>query len=302
MATKKTTTKKAWPGRPRKNVIWWKKTTSGPGRPRKNIILTKEERQKNATKKTANKKPTTKKLVTKKAITKKPVKKATKKKPRKKPTKKATTKKVTKKITNSKPNNKKVFSNHKINENKTKWQNNFAVRLLIFSFLLFSFSVYKAFFTNNTKTDPNNATNYRIESVTTKQKTPEVVTIQSYKDVMEKENTGDKKNTEDIKNREGENNWSTDTKTPEIIITPHTFTRAFNKDESNEEIKILQKFLYSNMLYTGNFEWINDVQTREAIYNFQLKYAIITPQDPINLRGYFWPSTRAKINALMPKE
>jgi hypothetical protein len=85
------------------------------------------------------------------------------------------------------------------------------------------------------------------------------------------------------------------------ILPIHKFERAFIRDEVDEEIKILQKLLYKEALYTGEINGINDLQTRDALYAFQLKYQILKPSDAYNLRGYFGPGTRYKANILMPK-
>ncbi len=323
MATKKTTTnKKTGPGRPRKNVIWWKKTTRWPGRPRKNVILTKEERlQRDAnqkkqnkkkinTTKTPKKKTTTPKSTPKKPTNKKQISKKTNKITSKKTSTTKTPKKTkaknsnnkTKKASSPKPKtNSKKFTHHRIT--KQKLQNNFALYLLIASFLLFSFSVYKTFFENNSAQKPQDT----IQEET--KLNPPSISIESYEDIMgSPQNQSWKTQSEQVEHQlptnPNTNTWNktptTNPKTTPIMIPTHTFIRAFDKDEHNDEIAILQKFLYSHHLYTGEFNAINDAQTREAVYKFQLEYKILTPQDPINLHWYFWPSTRSKINIMMP--
>jgi hypothetical protein len=81
--------------------------------------------------------------------------------------------------------NEKAFMHHKIR--KLKKQNNFALILLIFSFTLFSFSVYKAFFAENSarkmQTSLQNISE-KILPTTDKNTTNNKLEIQSYEEVM----------------------------------------------------------------------------------------------------------------------
>ncbi|NOZ45110.1 MAG: peptidoglycan-binding protein [bacterium] len=160
---------------------------------------------------------------------------------------------------------------------------------MIFSFLLFLFAVYIRFFSPQNTSEPKN-TSTNIE-----QNNP-VVTIQPYKEIhTQNTNTGT-------------NKGSTGNNNPEEIQTKiinalptHQFTRAFLKNETNEEIGILQEFLKEQLLYTGNITNTYDPATRDAVYEFQRKTQILSPSDPVGLRGYFGPSTRTKVNTLMPQ-
>jgi len=273
--TVKSTTKRK-PGRPPKNVIWEKKWKWTVGRPRKNIIKPKS---------VITTKPTTKKKP--KKTTKKPIKKSTNQK---------------KQITN-KLQDQTNFIHHKIK--KLKKQNNFALILLIFSFALFIFSIYKAFFAVNNIREIHNSINNITKNDTNKS---DKIKIQSYNEIMWNDNktktwtTTQNNLWEQIKTTEIAYNPFPDTKIIESNTLPiHKFDKSFNKDEQNEEIKILQQLLLKEWLYTWEINGINDQETRSAIYSFQLKYNIISQKDAYNLRGYFGPSTRYKANLLMPK-
>ncbi len=76
------------------------------------------------------------------------------------------------------------------------------------------------------------------------------------------------------------------------------FYRAYTKWQQSSEIKILQNFLQSQGLYSGEIDGIYSKITTNAVYEFQKKYSLISDDDPLNLRGYLWPKTRSKINEL----
>jgi hypothetical protein len=49
-------------------------------------------------------------------------------------------------------------------------------------------------------------------------------------------------------------------------------------------------------LYIGELNGIYSDAVIEAVYQYQLANAILTEQEPMSLRGYFGPSTRASLN------
>ncbi len=77
------------------------------------------------------------------------------------------------------------------------------------------------------------------------------------------------------------------------------FYRAFQKWEwPNAEVRILQKFLSDLHLYTGAIDGKYSRATIDAVYDFQLKYALLSKDSSFTLHGYLWPSTRKKINEM----
>lgn len=74
------------------------------------------------------------------------------------------------------------------------------------------------------------------------------------------------------------------------------FYRAYTKNQQSSEIKILQNFLQSQWLYSWSIDGVNSKLTTNALYEFQKKYWLISDSDPLALRGYLGPKTRAKIN------
>lgn len=76
------------------------------------------------------------------------------------------------------------------------------------------------------------------------------------------------------------------------------FYRAYTKNQQSSEIKILQTFLQSQWLYSWAIDGIYSKLTTTALYEFQKKYSLISDSDPLALRGYLGPKTRAKINEL----
>jgi len=79
------------------------------------------------------------------------------------------------------------------------------------------------------------------------------------------------------------------------------FYRAYTKWQQSSEIKILQTFLQTKWLYNGTIDGIYSQATIDAVYEFQKKYNLISDTDPLSLRGFLWPKTRAKINELRKK-
>ena len=74
------------------------------------------------------------------------------------------------------------------------------------------------------------------------------------------------------------------------------FYRPYSKNQQNGEIKILQEFLKSESLYKGDIDGVYSSAVIDAVYDFQLKYGLLTASSPFNLRGYFGPGTRRKVN------
>ncbi len=74
------------------------------------------------------------------------------------------------------------------------------------------------------------------------------------------------------------------------------FYKAYSKWDQSSEIKILQTFLQTQWLYSGKIDGIYSINTISAVYEFQKKYWLISDTDPLTLRGYLGPKTRAKIN------
>jgi peptidoglycan hydrolase-like protein with peptidoglycan-binding domain len=76
------------------------------------------------------------------------------------------------------------------------------------------------------------------------------------------------------------------------------FYRAYTKWQQSSEIKILQTFLQTQWLYSGAVDGIYSKSVMDAVYEFQKKYNLISDSDPLSLRGFLWPKTRAKINEI----
>ena len=79
------------------------------------------------------------------------------------------------------------------------------------------------------------------------------------------------------------------------------FYRAYDKGQQSSEIKILQKFLQAQGLYSGAIDSIYSKKTMDAVYEFQKKHTLISDTDPLALRGFLGPKTRSKINELRSK-
>lgn len=76
------------------------------------------------------------------------------------------------------------------------------------------------------------------------------------------------------------------------------FYRSYTKWQQSSEIKILQKFLSEQGLYSWAIDGVYSKLTTTALYDFQKKYWLISDTDALALRGYLGPKTRAKINEL----
>jgi len=86
-------------------------------------------------------------------------------------------------------------------------------------------------------------------------------------------------------------------KSPKIFM----FYRSYSKWQQNSEIRILQTFLQKEWVYSGKIDGIYNQITINAVYEFQKKYNLISDTDPLALRGFLGPKTRAKINELKTK-
>jgi len=273
-------------GRPPKNVVGGRSTKpKGRGRPPKNIIQPRKsktiKKPKTITQKTIKKSPKTPKSKTKN-LTKFWNKTKTTQKSNSKPSK----------IKKNKRPFSLGFSHHKVSD-PTKKTNNFALRLLVFSFLLFAFSIYKAFY--EPKINTQNTT------ITTSEITPTTNPLSSQRIVIEAYNPDNKK----IITNTGTNTKEKIPKeTKEINKTyplpKFEFTRAFNKNEEHKNIEILQKLLSNEGIYTGPVNGKYDITTIDAVYTFQTKYNIIQTNTPRTAYGHLGPSTRNQINQLMP--
>lgn len=80
------------------------------------------------------------------------------------------------------------------------------------------------------------------------------------------------------------------------------FYRAYTKWQQSSEIKILQNFLQWQWLYSGAIDGIYSKKITTTVYDFQKKYALISDDDPLILRGFLWPKTRSKINEMRSKQ
>ncbi len=78
------------------------------------------------------------------------------------------------------------------------------------------------------------------------------------------------------------------------------FTRAYNKWEKSDDIKKLQTILTNLSYYTWDIDWVFDLETISALYDFQLKNKILS-LDNKNLSSRWWlgPATRNKLNGLV---
>ncbi len=96
---------------------------------------------------------------------------------------------------------------------------------------------------------------------------------------------------------EGNEKGVVETKQTKIFL----FYRAYSKWQQSSEIKILQKFLQSQWLYSWTIDGVYSKATTDAVYAFQKQYGLISDSDSLALRGYLWPKTRSKINELRQK-
>ena len=95
--------------------------------------------------------------------------------------------------------------------------------------------------------------------------------------------------------------WSTSTVQQTSKPNIFMFYRAYSKWQQSSEIKILQNFLQTQWLYSWKVDGIYSKATMNSVYDFQKKYSLISDSDPLTLRGFLGPKTRAKINELRQK-
>lgn len=92
--------------------------------------------------------------------------------------------------------------------------------------------------------------------------------------------------------------WNIPTVQPAPKPKIFTFYRAYNKWQQSSEIKILQTFLQTQWFYSWEINGVYSKATTNAVYDFQKKYNLISDADPLILRGFLGPKTRAKMNEL----
>jgi len=197
---------------------------------------------------------------------------------------------------------KDIFKSHKVWW-EWKSQNNLALILLIFSFLLFVFSLYRAFY--NQEVQKQNDTNYsnQQDNLDTNQKTIEEKTwnMQTWSIEIGNKETPNylswnielaDKNTitanTGISTNSSQQTW--------YKISNITFEKAFVFGEYSEEIKELQKFLINKKLYFWDIDWIYNDKLISSVYEFQKINNIIKSDTPKTVFGYLGPSTRNEIN------
>ncbi|MCX6824847.1 MAG: peptidoglycan-binding protein [candidate division SR1 bacterium] len=96
-------------------------------------------------------------------------------------------------------------------------------------------------------------------------------------------------------------NYSSGGLNPTSTSKMFLFYRAYIKGQQSSEIKILQKFLQSQGVYSGTIDGVYSKGVAESVYNFQKKYSLISDTDSWLLRGFLGPKTRSKINELRQK-
>jgi len=271
MAATKNATKKR--GRPPKNVIWGNKNKSSwRGRPAKNVIQPRKSKSKLNTEK-----------ISPKRITKNKIKKTSKN---------PTTK--TKKIKITKINNTTDgFKTHKVIEDKNKKENNFALRLLIASIILFAFSVYKAFFYHNIEPLNNDIIIQTEPQKNTTWNQQKIVTI----DPATLTTTWSIISWTHIDNFNPQEQNKTKYEIPNT-----TFNIAFTLNEVHPDIETLQKFLANEWVFHWEITWLYWQETLNAVYDFQLKYKILDENAIKQLKWYFGPSTREKVNQIIAQQ
>lgn len=78
------------------------------------------------------------------------------------------------------------------------------------------------------------------------------------------------------------------------------FYRAYTKNEwPNQEIRILQKFLINQKLYSWSFDWVYSKKTMDWVQKFQVKYWLIWTWADVTVQGFMGPKTRNKVNELI---
>jgi hypothetical protein len=89
---------------------------------------------------------------------------------------------------------------------------------------------------------------------------------------------------------------------PKIEIKKNIFLfyKSYKKWEQNSEIKILQKFLQGQWLFSWIIDWIYSKKTIDSVADFQEKHWLLKWND-LKLKWYLWPQTREKINEIRKK-
>lgn len=87
-------------------------------------------------------------------------------------------------------------------------------------------------------------------------------------------------------------------KAQESVKLQKPITRSFNKGESDPQIWLLQEKLKKLSLYSGSINGIYDDATLESVYQFQLKYKVLTSASDPSLKGFMGPKTREVLNNL----
>ena len=88
-------------------------------------------------------------------------------------------------------------------------------------------------------------------------------------------------------------------KKPEVKKKIFLFYRPYEKSEvANEEIRILQRFLTELDLYEWEVNGKYDKLTIDSVFDFQVKYGILTDDAHYTVRGFFGPGTREKVNEM----
>lgn len=220
------------------------------------------------------------------------------------------------------------FSTHKVN--KKEKNSNFAFWLMMFSFALFLFSLYKAF------GEPVDHSVIKNESINT---TPPIVankpieTQMNNPESVETINTGTidttPASTGNIVNNTEETNTTIDTwsitsgstsetniepqvgETPEVEnkpapiqkyeLEPYTFIYGFNINQKHAEVALLQKFLTNMWHYNAEITSIYDDNTVNAVYEFQQENNLIKPTDSKRSHGFLGPRTRKALNEIINK-
>ncbi len=96
----------------------------------------------------------------------------------------------------------------------------------------------------------------------------------------------------------------TDTDTEDIwsgLVASWQLSRAYTKEEYDDDIIILQKLLHRLGRYTGAYDGRYSQDVIDALYQYQLANVILTPQDPVALRWYLWPTTRKSLQQAYKK-
>lgn len=107
--------------------------------------------------------------------------------------------------------------------------------------------------------------------------------------------------TQEPDNEKFDQNIAAMSKKQEIVVVEEKktlFTRWFSLGEKSWEVSLLQKELQKIGFYKWKVTWIFDNATAQAIYDFQLKYQLVGPEDKLAM-WYLWPKTREKLNEII---